>query len=361
MKKVFLLTLLTTLFWSSSTAQIKKGSWLVGGGLGLSQSSLLRGSQFKYESTYLIPEFGYFMTNRWMIGARAGMSLFTTDNIAGQNQQKINYESYLLEPYARLYFNLQHRLKPFYEFSITASKTKFNNITNLDDSKLRHFAIGSSIGADYFLTDNIAIEGFINYSFYNKTQYIAGIETTTLPKFILNPSFLMRLFLNTKGETIGLSKKYFAKGNLTYGVRMNWYLSSSDKLNTSTFTPNVGYFVMDNLMVGSEFSIYYAPDRAFGIHFKPEIRYYQPLSHLTQWFGRMLFSHNYSTTRVIGGSDFKFKTLDFEAGLGINRFLAPNISVQTTLNLELLTNNLTEHVELKPNLKVGFQYFMSKK
>jgi outer membrane protein W len=360
MNKILIPILLIALYLTPVSAQIKKGSWLVGGGLRLSQSSLLSGTQFKYESTYLTPEFGYFMTDRCMIGARTGMSFFaiTTDNIA---QQTTKYESYLLEPYARLYFNLQHRFKPFYEFSMTTSKAKSNNSPNSYNWNLSQFAIGSRIGADYFLTDNIAIEGFINYSFYNKLQYATGSETTILPKFMLNPSFLMRLFLNTKGETIGLSQKYFAKGNLTYGVRMNWHLSGGDKLNTSTFTPNIGYFVMDNLMIGSEFSIYYAPNYGYGMHFSPKIQYYQPLSKWTQWFGQMLFTSAYSTTRVIGGSDFKLRTLDFEAGLGINRFLAPNISVQATLNLALSTNNLTGNVELKPNLKIGFQYFMSKK
>jgi hypothetical protein len=57
----------------------------------------------------------------------------------------------------------------------------------------------------------------------------------------------------------------------------------------------------------------------------------------------------------------EFKRQELEIGVGINRFLAPNISVQSSLNAAIVTDNLSSSIEFKPNLRIGFQYFMSKK
>jgi hypothetical protein len=367
MKKILMPIVLIALYLNPLAAQIKQGSWMIGGNGNFYQTHFLdktgrSNSSFKYKNVYLNTELGYFVTNYWMLGVRVGASLSSTtfENLSGQTQRQTNYESYSLEPFTRIYFTPQHRFKLFYELSGGGFMAKSKDVLRDSMSRRGGFSMGNSIGADYFLTDNIAIEGFINYNFYTKIQYADRIEETAFAKFIWNPTFRIRLFLNTKGETIGLSEKYFEKGNLTYGIRMNLLLNDNNRFNTSNFTPSFGYFVMDNLMIGSEFSIYYAPNSIFGVYLMPEVRYYQPLSRLTQWFGRMRFSSTYS---VDNGNGFvsKFRRHETEMGVGLNRFLAPNISVQSSVNVAISANNLSSIFEIRPNLRIGFQYFMSKK
>jgi hypothetical protein len=369
MKKILIPILWIAFYLNPLSAQIKKGSWFIGGNGGLYQSTLMDKngrptSSLKFENLYLNPELGYFITNHWITGARAGISLLTISftDINGQAQRQTNHESYSFEPFTRIYFNPQHRFKLFYELSAGSFLSKYNNVVPALDS-LRHvtsFVIGSSIGANYFLTDNIAIEGFINYYFYNKTQYARNTIETSFPKFIFNPTFKMRLFLNTKAETMESAQKHFEKGNLTYGIRMNLFLNNNNEFNASTFTPNIGYFLMNNLMIGSEFSLYSASSGTVGVVFMPEVRYYQPLSRLTQGFGRLIYRSTYSVNNQIGTAS-AFKRQELEIGVGINRFLATNISVQSSLNAAIITDNLSSSIEFKPNLKIGFQYFMNKK
>jgi hypothetical protein len=369
MKKILIPILWIGLYLNPIHAQIQKGSWLVGGSGTLYQSRFLDramqfNSSFRSEILYLSPELGYFVTNRWLVGMRLGISLSKTSftTLAGQVQQQINYESYSFEPFTRIYFNPQHRFKCFYELyggRFTNKNRTF--ISFLDTMRPQSgLALGNSIGVNYFLTDNIAIEGSINYYFYNKRQYSNRMEETVLPKLGFNPAFRMRLFLNTKSATIESVQKYFGKGNLTYGLRMNLVLNRMDEFTASTFTPSIGYFLMDNLMIGSEFSMNYAPNSNFGVHLMPEVRYYQPISRLTQWFGRMLFLSTYSSSKL-GSFTSKFRTQEVEMGIGLNRFLAPNISVQGSGNIAISTDNLNSSIEFRPNLRIGFQYFMNKK
>jgi hypothetical protein len=141
MKKILMPILLIALYLNPLQAQIKQGSWLVGGTGSLYQTRFFDkigkfNTSFKYENISLNPELGYFMTNHWMIGARAGIGLLTTSftDINGQAQQQTSYESYSFEPFTRIYFNPQHRFKLFYEFSAGSFMSKHNNVVAALDS-----------------------------------------------------------------------------------------------------------------------------------------------------------------------------------------------------------------------------------
>jgi hypothetical protein len=366
MKKMLISILWIALYLNPLQAQIKKGSWMIGGSGALRQSRFLDrtgkfSSFFKAESLFLNPELGYFVTNHWMIGVSASMSL-TQNTFMGINPQEITYESYTLEPFTRLYITPKRRFKLFYEGSIGGSVSKQKGVFNAPDSVRRQtgFSIGNAIGADYFLTDNIAIEGFMNYNFYNRLNLGNSIVETAFPKFIINPTFRMRLFLNTKGETMESTQKYFEKGNWTCGIRMNFALTEGDKFQISTFTPHIGYFVMDNLMIGSEFSLYYEQNLILGMHLMPEVRYYQPIARLTHGFVSMRLLSMYSKHDALGFMS-KFRRQEWAMGLGINRFIAPNITVLSALNVAISKSSFDTGFEFIPQLRIGFQYFMSKK
>jgi hypothetical protein len=346
MKKILIPILWIALYFNPIHAQIKKGSWMLGGSLGASwQTAPL--------DAWINLKMGYFATNRLLIGTTVDYQ-FTDGNpdLIFANQLM----SAKIFPFVRYYFTPTHRFKFFNEVEAEWS-SDFSKIINspfpIVDSWSRHnrFWLRNRFGLNYFLSDNIAIEAQLPYILYYKEDSISHFRPQkeySFPEFTFKPTFKIRLFLNTKKQSAAvLAQKYLKKGNRTYGMQGNISLDSN---LYSSFVPNIGYFITDKWLIGSKLWIFVPNKGDISANLGPEIRFYQPISPKMQWLTQA------STEICLFGN---FKSTYTQIGTGLNRFVSENISIQCLLNGDMFLGN--DKLTIQPNLLIGFQYFMNKK
>ncbi len=358
MKKILISILGIALYLNPLAAQIKKGSWMIGGSMELTRvrffdvNNQLRPNATALEGS-MNPQIGYFVTNRLAFGA--------TMNIRFHNYKVGDFLSTRsiypkIKPFARFYFTPMHHFKFFNEIEVEwaseFSKILLSPFPALDNwSRHNRFSIRNNFGVNYFLSDNLAVEAQIPYTIYYKEDSIAYFKPKleySFPKFTFNPNFRIRLFLNTAKQKANiLAEKYLKKGNTTYGIQSNISLADD---SYSTIAPNMGYFISDKWMIGTTLWIFVPTKGDIAATIGPEIRFYQPLSPKMQWLTQA------STQLGLFGS---LKSSYSQVGTGLNRFVSENISVQCLLNGDMFYWN--DKFTIQPNLSIGFQYFMSKK
>jgi hypothetical protein len=225
------------------------------------------------------------------------------------------------------------------------SDSYINNRWNLN--------VRSKIGADFFLTNNIALEGSWAYLCYAGTT---ADNSYSFPKLTFNPQFGIKLFLNTeKQEAKILAEKYLKKGNFTFGVTGSMKLGD---YSYGSFIPYIGYFLTDKWMISSSLQLSAGLGYRF-LSLVPELRYYHPITPSMQFMLRgaaamgVFYNEQRTPTTQLGGQYI-------EAGIGLNQFVSENISIQATTNLHATGENYN-NIYFKPNVKIGFQYFLSRK
>jgi hypothetical protein len=346
MKKILIPIVLIALYLNPLSAQIKKGSWMIGGSMGFNRLTTPL-------TAWIHPKFGYFTTDRLLIGAAANVESFNYNPDALYATKSIQTQ---MLPFARFYFTPTHRFKFFNEIEAEWS-SNYNKVINSPFptmnswSKYDKFWLRNRFGVNYFLTDNIAVEAYLPYTLYYKEDSISFFKPQVeyrFPKFTFSPTFRMRLFLNTAKQSSDiLAEKYLKKGNKTYGMQGNISLAEG---SFSTLIPNIGYFITDKWMIGSTLWLFLSNNGTVSANIGPEIRFYQPISEKMQWLTQA------STQLSLFGS---LKYSYTQIGTGLNRFVSENISVQCLLNSDLFF--LNDKLTMQPNLSIGFQYFMSKK
>jgi hypothetical protein len=335
-------------------AQIQKGSWMIDGGLSISQNPVRGQPDYrgKYDRSEAKAEVGHFFSDRFVAGVKSG-ALFWDYVTISNNQFSSNStnQTFYITPYMRYFFNPKSKLKAFYELNLQGDwqRTKINQF---DWENNFGALLSNKMGADYFLTNNIALEGSFNYVYFSARKTFAY----NLPKFVFNPEFTIKLFLNTeKQEAPLLAEKYLKKGNLTFGLTGLFRLGD---YRYGNLIPSIGYFLTDKWMIISSLSISAGTESRY-LSLSPELRYYHPITPSMQFMLRGaaaagVFYQNWQTPKTKWGGQF------IEAGLGLNQFVSENISIQATTNLTA-TGDYDKKWLLSPNVKVGFQYFMSRK
>ncbi len=382
MKKTFITIALITNVLCENTAQIHKGSWLIGGNMSLTHGRIIYGDSQdiqKSSNTFgeINAEAGYFASDRLAVGAKLGFEWFNIFYIK-KNYSRLNITDWMLQeyrvsPFVRYYVTPKHKFKTFYEFNLDATwyRSNYTNYSYIQPSWSNTYQldVNNRIGADYFLTPNIALEGSLTHHFfYNNNMmyqedgtliYMAGgapNPTFVFPKWAFNPQFRVRLFLNTeKQDTKILAAQYFKKGNITMGMTSEIKFGS---FNYADLKPTLGYFLTDKWMVASEFAFYYSPQWGVRMNMSPEIRYYQPVSPSMHAFLRGAMG--FGVTREWQDVQKTYATgKSVDIGVGLNRFIAENIAVEGLLNFE---NEIWQNkLDIQPHLKLGFQYFMNRK
>jgi len=108
---------------------------------------------------------GYFLKQKFALGAMIGLS--TSSQKSGD--YKTIYNSMMLGPVVRYYRGSYEGFSPFAEalvgFGIGSNKSVSTESTYKDKESMLELAAG--IGSNYFFTDNIALEGMLQYSFLN--------------------------------------------------------------------------------------------------------------------------------------------------------------------------------------------------
>jgi hypothetical protein len=292
MQKIIIVILLITSVLNENTAQIQKGSWILGGDLQLSQNTplsdfpnILKNNQITGGAS---AEVGYFLSDKLAVGARMGFNysnqLLISQNAIGVDISESNNQRYQLSPFARYYFTPKSKFKTFYELSVGGNwdRNKWADWTwpvVTVPTNTYYLNVKNTLGVNYFLTQNIALEAAIDY---NHFYYINSSRKTFFPKLAFNPKFGIKVFLNTeKQDAKILADKYLKKGNLTIGLMGSMDIGN---WNYGHFAPSVGYFLTDKWLISSSLSIFHKPNAVTLATVTPELRYYQPISPTTQLF-----------------------------------------------------------------------------
>lgn len=360
MKKVFLLTLLATLFWNLSFAQIKKGSWMIDGSLLIAEPYYGSGTGVLNEQITGIqavasPKIGYFVSKRLAVGSQVAIDVVSIHT--SQNSWRASSQVYHLLPFARYYLTTKRRFKLFYELQLEGAlqHLKFTSISPISSEEQLNkysFVVLNKLGANFFLADNVALEGSFNHEMYRTINYSPesnrNQNSNTFLTKQLGLTVQMRLFLNTVRQNPAvLAEKYLKKGNFAYGLQARF---PGDDYIGRIFEPSLSYFLSDKWVIGGAFNFYDHP-----ITVKPEIRYYHPITPTTQ----AILRTGASIRKNSSDRPNPWQDCTFQIGGGMNRFIADNISIEGLLNAN--TTFLNYDVNFKYGVTFGFQYFMNRK
>lgn len=151
MKKI-LLSALFVLACSlgAATAQLQKGSTLVGGGIGNMGFGFGSGGNFDIDLT---PRVGYFIQDNVAIGAKV--------NFGFQGQKDNNTFNYAVNGFGRYYFGEK-------EFDTLLKQGRWFAEAGVGLAGVKGAEVGFNFnfgpGYSYFLSDNVAIEGLVLYN-----------------------------------------------------------------------------------------------------------------------------------------------------------------------------------------------------
>jgi outer membrane protein len=378
MKKtlVYLLLVLST----NAVAQIKKGSWTIGGNLNFGTYRIYGDIEyikaFQGRNLHFKPSIGYFISDRMAIGSQFGVELneddmTTNNNFLGFERSQFKSTNFRLTPFMRYYFNPKQGFKVFYELrtegGIWASQDtrsrRVNGVLVATTGKWNYqttFSVANSVGVNYFIAPNVAIEGALNYTYYFINQAKGDpipIQKRAFPKVVIQPEFSMKLFINTeKKDNKVLADKYLKKGNTTYGFTGNLDFAN---LEFISLKPSVGYFLTDKLLIGSKLDLFYQKKYLIYAGLSPEIRFYQPLNKSLQLLlqGSIWAGVDYDISENNKG--FKFYSGAVELEVGLNKFIAENLSIYGVVNSGV--GSWKGNLDFKPRVRFGFQYFMTEK
>ncbi len=153
MKKTSLLIILFLLFFGISFGQnisLQKGTFSINGNISFTssypESSELNSSTFQFN-----PRFDYFVVNNFSLGVMIDYKYHT---FAGRNNS-----SWGIGPSLRYYINFDN-IKPFAGAGYSYSYEGFFN----SDDYNQYSNIILSIGTDYFINNNVALETVLNYT-----------------------------------------------------------------------------------------------------------------------------------------------------------------------------------------------------
>lgn len=152
MKKFLLSTVMILTFSiGAATAQLQKGSTLVGGGIGNLDVGFGSGSQF---SINLTPRVGYFIQDNVAVGGKVDLGY------TGQKGGNDTY-SYGINAFGRYYFGEK-------EFDTLLKQGRWFLEAGAGIAGLKGADIGFNVnfgpGYSYFLSENVAVEGLLLYN-----------------------------------------------------------------------------------------------------------------------------------------------------------------------------------------------------
>lgn len=147
MRKLFLTLSIVCLTVLGASAQLQKGSTLVGGGIGEMKFGLGKGSSFEMS---LVPRVGYFIQDNVAIGAKVGLGFQKAGDVSSYN--------YSLNGFGRYYFGPK-------EFDTLLKQGRWFAEAGLGVSGIKNGSAGFNLnfgpGYSYFLSDNVAVEGLV--------------------------------------------------------------------------------------------------------------------------------------------------------------------------------------------------------
>ena len=179
----------------AQTFGFQKGDGLLEGAIGVNATDF-KSTEQKSSSFSLSPKLGYFITNKTAIGVQVSFNRSKNTNYSGTNEAYSLTNSVGVGVFARYYFlEIGPRFKTYGEAGlgyINAGGENNNGTTSVKFDRTNTIGINGSVGANFFLTDNIAI----GYQFAN----VIGYSTTKANTSGAKASNNFNLNLNSFGN-----------------------------------------------------------------------------------------------------------------------------------------------------------------
>lgn len=169
MKKILLtLTAVAAFTFATQAQELQKGNFLVEGALQVNSTNDKDASKKSSEFTFT-PKVGYFVTDKIAVGVEFAVGQGKETNYAGTSDEYEKYNAFGVGAFGRYYFlELGSRFKAYGELGVGFANSK-TGLTEADDKgvKVNGFGAGAGVGANFFLTEKIAI----GYQFANVISY----------------------------------------------------------------------------------------------------------------------------------------------------------------------------------------------
>ncbi|MCB9267241.1 MAG: hypothetical protein H6558_19625 [Lewinellaceae bacterium] len=143
------------------SAQIQKGSVLLGGVVGINDFNEYGSNTIVFN---LNPKLGFFLSDRFALGGGLDFALTASDVSDSQGSLGLNI-------FTRPYFNKSGMSRFFAQLDVGAQAPY------LDDAQPDIYVAGGlHLGADFFLNEYVAIEGLLGYRRLHNFEFDAGIN-----------------------------------------------------------------------------------------------------------------------------------------------------------------------------------------
>lgn len=173
----------------------QKGDGLLEGAIGVSSTDN-QSTEVKVNSFSLSPKVGYFVSNKTAIGVKLGYNQTKTTNYSGSNEIYSQNNGLGIGVFARYYLlEVGSRFKAYGEAGLgytSAGGENNNGTTTVKLDKTNTIGINGGIGANFFLTDNIAI----GYQFADVIGFSTTKATTSGAKASNNFNVNLNSFSN---------------------------------------------------------------------------------------------------------------------------------------------------------------------
>ncbi|MGN6341175.1 MAG: outer membrane beta-barrel protein [Ginsengibacter sp.] len=173
MKKSVLTLAAVAAFSLASKAQtfgFNKGDVILEGAIGVSSSDN-KANETKATTISLTPKAGYFVTDKFAVGLNVNYSASKNTDYSGSSDSYTKSNGVGAGVFGRYYFwNPGQRFKVYGEADLDYTSTgneNSNGTTTIKSDKVNTFGLNAGIGANYFLTQKIAI----GYKFANVIGY----------------------------------------------------------------------------------------------------------------------------------------------------------------------------------------------
>ncbi|MDX2069159.1 MAG: hypothetical protein SFV55_12115 [Haliscomenobacter sp.] len=304
---------------------------------GLAELSLTTGNGDGLLRLAIAPEFGLFVSDRWLLGSRLTIGSFILSGETGAG-------SFSFSPFARYYFNPQARNNHFFanaQLDLSLSPGAVGANLGLG---LTHF-LAPGLGWDTYLAlqrSNFEIEQNLRMGLFSQLNIYLNKDQRS----------------NRREALSGIQRGSIMIGGTNGGFSFGLQSAREGTSNVSAFdvAPNLLYFFTDQLAVGTRLNLIingndYFNATTFGL--APQVRYYFAKAQHQLWFIGSAYEFARSTGKV-AEQNFEVNTSSLSFGGGLNSFLTSHLALELAPNL----NYNFERNTTRLGIDLGVQFFL---
>lgn len=304
---------------------------------GLAELSLNTGNGDGLLGLAIAPEFGLFVSDRWVLGSRLTIGSFILSGETGAG-------SFSLSPFARYYFNPQARNNHFFANAQL-------------DLSLSPSAVGANLGLGmtHFLAPGLGWDTYLALQqpdFEIKRNLRLGLSSR------LNIYLNKDLRTNRREALSGIQRGSViiggTNGSFSFGIQSA--REGTSNISIFDIAPNLFYFFTDRLAVGTRLNLAIAGNDNFNVTtfgFTPQVRYYFAEAQHRLWFIGSAYQFVRSKGTV-DGQDFEDNRKSLSVGGGLNSFLTPHLALELAPNF----NYNFESTVTRVGIDLGVQFFL---